>query len=208
VNLLAIETSARVATAALLRDGVCALELEADAEKRHAESFPLLIERLLLEADTPLEAIDLFAADVGPGSFTGVRIGVSLINAMAFALQRKIVPVDALLALYTAANEPVRPVCAMLDARNGNAYAALYEAGRALAAPAAVEIESFLPSLPPGTRLVGDVRTDEVSLPRASAVGKAAYGMTAFAAPSVEPLYLRPPQAERMRMQRERETKP
>ncbi len=51
--------------------------------------------------------------DVGPGSFTGVRIGVSLVNAMAFAIGRKVIAVDALYALYEASGESARPVCAM-----------------------------------------------------------------------------------------------
>ncbi len=203
MNLLALDTSARVASAALLRDGAVLLELTADAAQKHAETAAPLVDRLLAALELPLEEIDLFAVDVGPGSFTGVRIGVSLVNAMAFALQRRVVPVDALYALYVAANEPERPVCALLDARNGNAYAALYEGGRTLIKPAAVETAPFVGALPAGTRIVGDTGTDVMAYPRASAVGVAAFGLVEQAAPFVEPLYLRPSQAERLKRERE-----
>jgi len=203
VNLLALDTTARVATAALFRDGALLLELEADAERKHAETAAPLLDRLLAETDTPIEAIDAFAVDIGPGSFTGVRIGVSLVNAMAYALGKQVIPVDALLALYTASGEIALPVCAMLDARNGNAYAALYQGGQTLIVPSAVEIESFLAGLPEGTRVVGDARPGEPSYPRASAVGRAALTMPESAVPSAEPLYLRLPQAERLRRERE-----
>lgn len=203
MNLLALDTTARVATAALFRGGVLLLELEADAEKKHAETAAPLLDRLLAETDTPLEAIDAFAVDIGPGSFTGVRIGASLVNAMAYALGKRVIPVDALLALYVASDEPALPVCAMLDARNGNAYAALYQGGRTLIPPSAVEIEPFLSGLPAGTRVVGDARPSELSYPRASSVGRAALTMQECAVPSAEPLYLRLPQAERLRRERE-----
>lgn len=201
--MLSLDTTSRVATAAVLHGGVTLLELEADAERKHAETAAPLIDELLVALDLPLDAIDLFAVDIGPGSFTGVRIGVSLVNAMAFALERRVVPVDALAALYTMAGETERPVCAMLDARNGNAYAALYRGGQTLIAPAAVAIEPFLCELPEGARIVGDTGAGQAAYPRASAVGRAALNRIGSAAPFVEPLYLRPPQAERVRRERE-----
>jgi len=94
--LLALDTTAAVATAALFRDGVLVAEREADAGKKHAETALPLIEALLEENGVSIDQIDQFAVDIGPGSFTGVRIGVSLINALAFASGKGVVPVDSL----------------------------------------------------------------------------------------------------------------
>lgn len=201
MKLLAVDTTAAVATVALFDGETCIRELEADGGRKHAETVAPLIDRLLSETGTPAGEIGLFAVDIGPGSFTGVRIGVSLVNAMAFALKKQIVPVDALLALYTACKEPSRPVCAMIDARNGNAYAALYRAGETLRAPAATAIDAFVQTLPPDTVFYGDVNTEPPAYPRAKAVGTAALKRTGTAQDAVEPTYLRSSQAERLRRQ-------
>ena len=197
MKLLALDTTSAVATAALFLDGVCLLEREADSSKKHAETVLPLIDRLLEETKVSIREIDLFAVDIGPGSFTGVRIGVSLVNAMAFALERKVVPVDSLLALYEAEGERKLPSACVLDARNGNGYAALYRAGETLAATSAVEIEPFLASLPQGAVIIGDAG-EQKTFPRAKAVGLAALSLMQTARDSVEPLYLRSSQAERL----------
>lgn len=207
MTLLALDTTSGTATAALLRDGEVVLELEAQSDKKHAETVVPLIDLLLEKTGTQIEEIGLFAVDVGPGSFTGVRIGVSLVNAMAFALGRKVVPVGALFALYTALGEREKPVCALIDARNGNAYAALYQGEKTLSAPCAAETEAFLQKLPEGTLITGDASGEKKVYPHAGAVGLAALTLMESAAESVEPVYLRGSQAERMRAKREREKK-
>jgi len=195
--LLAVDTTSAVATAALFRDGRLVGEREADAGKKHAETLLPLIDALLEENGVTIAQIDAFAVDIGPGSFTGVRIGVSLVNALAFATGRRVIPVDALFALSLSAGEAERPVCAMIDARNGNAYAALYQAGQTLIEPCAVGIEAFLAGLPQETVFVGDVQAETKSYPRAKFVGLAALSRPDGARDAVEPVYLRPPQAER-----------
>jgi len=202
MKLLAADTTAAVASVALFDGETCILELEADGKKKHAETFLPLIDRLLSETGTAVEEIGLLAVDIGPGSFTGVRIGVSSLNAIAFALQKKIVPVDALKTLYTAFGERDAPVCTMIDARTGNAYAALYRADETLIPPSAVEIDAFVKTLPPGTLFVGDAHTETPAYPRAKAVGTAALNMQDAARDAVEPVYLRSSQAERLRKQR------
>ncbi len=204
MNILSVSTSSRAASAAVTADGVCVTELVANTDRKHAETLMPLIDSVLHEAGVALSDIDLFAVDVGPGSFTGVRIGVSAVNAMAAALGKLIVPVDALRALYEAAPSCAGPVCTMIDAGNGNAYAALYEQGRTLLPPDAVETAAYLEALPVGTAIVGD--TDGgTAVPAASAVGAAAFGMTGQAQKAVTPLYLRVSQAERLRAQRQTE---
>jgi tRNA threonylcarbamoyl adenosine modification protein YeaZ len=204
MKLLALDTTSAVATAAVFLDDVCLLEREADSTKKHAETALPLIDSLLEEANVSINEIDCFAVDIGPGSFTGVRIGVSLVNAMAFALNKPVIPVDSLLALYEAADERELPVACILDARNGNGYAALYRAGETLAAPSAVEIESFLASLPHDAVIIGDAG-EQKAFPRAKAVGFAALKLVQTARISVEPLYLRSSQAERLHAARKKE---
>jgi tRNA threonylcarbamoyl adenosine modification protein YeaZ len=188
-------------TAALFRDGELIAEREADARRKHAETVLPMIDAMLEESGVPFAEIDLFAVDIGPGSFTGVRIGVSLVNALAFAAGKKIVPVDALLALALSAGETDAPVAAMIDARNGNAYAALYQQAKALIEPHSVIIDDFLSDLPAGAVVVGDVRTHDKTYPRAKFVGLAALLRPGGAIDETEPVYLRPSQAERLKKQ-------
>ena len=197
--LLVLDTTAATATAALFRDGALLSEREADATKKHAEIALPLIDVLLEENGVTIDQIDLFAVDIGPGSFTGVRIGVSLVNALAFATGKPIVPVDALATLATSAVETGKPVCALIDARNGNAYAALYQSGKTLLEPCAVETEAFLKTLPHETVFVGDAIGEHKTYPRARFVGIAAMSRLAEAKAEVEPVYLRASQAERLK---------
>ena len=197
--LLAVDTTSAVATAALFQDGALLDEREADAGKKHAETVMPLIDELLEENGVSISKIDRFAVDIGPGSFTGVRIGVSLVNALAFATGKKIVPIDALLALETSSGEREKPVCAMIDARNGNVYAALYQAGRERIAPEGAEMEEFLSRVPADAAFVGDIHTEKLTFPRAKDVGLAALSRLETAVDAAEPLYLRPSQAERLR---------
>lgn len=197
--LLAVDTTSAMATAALFCDGALLDERTADVSKKHAETVLPLIDTLLEENGVLIVQIDLFAVDIGPGSFTGVRIGVSLVNALAFASGKKIVPVDALQVLSASVEQTDMPVAALIDARNGNAYAALYQSGRTLMEPSAVEVEPFLASLPRNALFVGDVNTREKAFPRARFVGIAALLRLDEAQDMAEPLYLRASQAERLK---------
>lgn len=207
--LLALDTTSAVATAALFQDGRLLDERAADSAKKHAETALPLIDELLEANGVSISDVDVFAVDIGPGSFTGVRIGVSLVNALAFATEKKIVPVNALLSLYTAANEPERPVCALIDARNTNVYAALYRAGREQIAPEGAQLDAFLARVPADAAFVGDIYSGDIysgdiylnkaKFPRAKDVGRAALSRLDSAQDAVEPLYLRPSQAERLK---------
>jgi len=203
--LLALDTTAAVATAALFRDGELVAEREADAGKKHAETALPLIETILEENGVTIKQIDLFAVDIGPGSFTGVRIGASLVNALAFASGKRVVPVDSLRALALSVDGTEKPVCAIIDARNGNAYAAQYQADRTLIEPCAVETDAFVAILPQDTVFVGDAHVEEKTYPRARFVGLYALAHPETAILEVEPLYLRPSQAERTKQKSVRE---
>lgn len=198
--ILAVSTSGYMATAALVRDGACERMLSADTTRRHAQTVLPLLEQVLSEANVTLPEVDLFAVDVGPGSFTGVRIGVSAVNAVAHAQQKQVIGVDALRGVYQAYADTDAAVCVLLCCGNGNGYAARFQHGKVLAQPEAVVIQPYLETLPEGMQLVSDVDTDgeQPLIPTAEQIGQAAFTMLKSAQQSVLPMYLRPSQAERM----------
>ena len=154
--LLALSTSGRAASAALLKDDVPLAEATRDEGLTHSETILLLAAELLDQTGLAPRDIGVFAADVGPGSFTGVRIGVCAVNAMAAACGAPVVAVSSLAALREGISEEPGPVCTLLDARNGNAYAALFDKQACLMQPAAAIVAELLPTLPRGTLFVGD----------------------------------------------------
>ena len=106
---------------ALLRSGELFVE-EALAENRHSEMLVPMIRRLLDRARLAPVQMDAFGFGQGPGSFTGIRIACGIVQGLAFAARRPVVPVPSLLALAEQSNEG--RVIAALDARMGEAYLA------------------------------------------------------------------------------------
>lgn len=143
--LLAISTSGPVASAALLQDGVLLRKAEGPRERTHSETIMGLIQQAY--GDLEPYGIDALAVDVGPGSFTGVRIGVCVANAMAKAWQKPVIPVSSLAAL---SHGLAGYVCALLDCRNGNGYAMAAENGRVTLLESAVVVEELLRNYPLG----------------------------------------------------------
>ena len=212
--LLALSTSGRAASAALLKDDVPLAEATRDEGLTHSETILLLAAELLDQTGLAPRDIGVFAADVGPGSFTGVRIGVCAVNAMAAACGAPVVAVSSLAALREGISEEPGPVCTLLDARNGNAYAALFDKQACLMQPAAAIVAELLPTLPRGTLFVGEAYRDEIlsivpnarfatpqqNLLTALPVAHAAWRLFSAGETVREamPLYLRPTQAERL----------
>lgn len=169
--LLALSTSGRAASAALLKDGCLLAEATRDEGLTHSEtSLPLTAELLEQNGLAPAD-VDVFAADIGPGSFTGVRIGVCAINAMAAACGKPVVAVSSLAALREGLPEENGPVCALLDARNGNAYAALFAGEACAMQPPPSWWRNFCPRCPQGRFSSGTARkhTGPRSRPRCRA---------------------------------------
>lgn len=123
VNLLAVETSTELCSVALLRGDELFVE-EAMAGNRHSELLLPLLRRVLERARLHARQMDAFAFGQGPGSFTGIRIACGVVQGLAFASRRPVVPVPSLLALAQQTNEA--RVLAALDARMGEAYLAAY----------------------------------------------------------------------------------
>ncbi len=122
--LLAVETATRVMSVALLSGERLVAELTSEDARLHSERLLPAIDRLLALADTTLDAVGAFAVSLGPGSFTGLRIGLATVKAFAFDERRPVAGVPTLAALAAAAAGAPGPVAALLDARRGELYAA------------------------------------------------------------------------------------
>jgi tRNA threonylcarbamoyladenosine biosynthesis protein TsaB len=123
VNLLAVETSTELCSVALLKGGQLFME-EVVAENRHSDLLAPMIRKVLERSRLSAIRMDAFGLGQGPGSFTGIRIACGIVQGMAFAAERPVVPIPSLLALADQSNEG--RVIAALDARMGEAYLAAY----------------------------------------------------------------------------------
>lgn len=206
--ILAFETSAKAASAALLEDGKLLAESYQNTGLTHSQTLMVMAENLLHQCGKTVNDVNAVAVAAGPGSFTGVRIGVCVANAMAKAWQKPVIPVSSLAAL---SHGLAGYVCALLDCRNGNGYAMITQQGNLLLPESPVVVEELLRQLPPGACIVGDGASVyqaaiQEAVPGAvllgdrivtgEAVGACAFSGTGVA--EVMPLYLRPAQAERL----------
>ncbi|MCL2695642.1 MAG: tRNA (adenosine(37)-N6)-threonylcarbamoyltransferase complex dimerization subunit type 1 TsaB [Clostridiales bacterium] len=202
MKLLAFETTDKTASVALLNGSELFVQF-APSHLRHAESVLPEAEALLTKHGLTTADMDAFAVDVGPGSFTGVRIGVCLANGLAAWHDKPVISVNALETLAYPYREQGHPVLALIDARNGNGYAAMYDGEKILLEPCACIMAEALAQLPDGGLCVGSgalparhCGLDSQSLPNAGDVAL----LAANRAGDIEatPLYLRPSQAERL----------
>jgi tRNA threonylcarbamoyladenosine biosynthesis protein TsaB len=165
MTILGIETATAVCGAALVRDGAVVAESRLAAPQAHSERLLVLIDEVLARAGVRAGGLDAIACSIGPGSFTGLRIGLSVAKGLAFATGAAIVPVSTLEALAARAVADGRVpeggrVLAVIDARRDEVYAALYQrSGEALAvvAPgAALAVAALAATLDASVTLVGD----------------------------------------------------
>jgi len=109
---------------ALLEGDRAVAEITSDDTRVHSERLLPAIDRLLELAGVSLDAVGAFAVSIGPGSFTGLRIGLATLKAFAFDETRPVAAVPTLAGLCAAAAGASGPVAALLDARRGELYAA------------------------------------------------------------------------------------
>jgi tRNA threonylcarbamoyladenosine biosynthesis protein TsaB len=128
MKILAIETSTMLGGIAIMDDlsGLIA-EVRLNVKSTHSERLMTEIAHVLKQAELKVSDIDVFAIAIGPGSFTGLRIGLSTVKGFSYATGKPIVSVPTLEAL--AWNFPYcrHPVCTMLDARKKEVYSALFK---------------------------------------------------------------------------------
>jgi tRNA threonylcarbamoyladenosine biosynthesis protein TsaB len=126
--VLALDTTTRAGSLALARDDQLLEAWSGDPNHTHASRLPGDILDMLQRHGLGLADVDLYGVAAGPGSFTGLRIGIATIQGLAFAHGRKVVGVSALEALAWSAREPAGStslVAAWMDARRGEVFASL-----------------------------------------------------------------------------------
>ncbi|MCI8650339.1 MAG: tRNA (adenosine(37)-N6)-threonylcarbamoyltransferase complex dimerization subunit type 1 TsaB [Anaerotruncus sp.] len=163
MKLLAIDTSSQSASCALLADGLLLGEFYTNVRLTHSQTALPMVHDLLKQTHTPLQEVDLFAVTTGPGSFTGLRIGLSAVKGMAHALGRQCVGVSTLEALAYNFYGHSCVVAPVLDARCSQVYTALFcwegERLTRLAQDTALPIEQLaeqLKNIESSVFLVGD----------------------------------------------------
>lgn len=147
--ILAMECAAQTVGMALLDQRKVMAELQLDIGAGHAEVLLPALDKLFLLTGLTPERIDLWACTNGPGSFTGVRIGVSTIKGLAFATGKPLVGVSTLEAMAMNPFPSGRLICPLLDARKKQVYAGLYRVGtkglpEAVAPDRLTDIESLV----------------------------------------------------------------
>lgn len=146
-KLLAADTSAKTATVSLFENGMLIAEYTQNIGLTHSEGFLPLLETMMEKTGRDISEIDYYAVTNGPGSFTGLRIGVSTIKGLAHAQKKPLVQISTLDAL--SENIPVFSgyVCPMLDARRQEVYTALYHNGVKILEDTPLSLKDLFPLL-------------------------------------------------------------
>lgn len=223
---LAFESSARAASVALCRDGALISQYSQCSALTHSRTLLPMAEDMLKNAELSLQDVELIAVAHGPGSFTGIRIGVSTVKGLAWAAEKPCVGVSTLEAMAWHGLSAGGIICPVMDARRSQVYNALFEIqdGRPIRlcedrpialAELKAEVEKF--SAP--VFLVGDgaplteaffrenglafrLAPENLMWQSAWGVAMAAADKTPGDADSLLPVYLRLSQAERERQER------
>lgn len=225
MKILAVDTSANVAAAAITCNGQLVAEGILNHKKTHSEKIMPMIDELLRDSETDIKDIDLFAAANGPGSFTGLRIGVSTVKGLAHAMNKPVVGISTLAGL--AYNIPFADglISPIMDARRQQVYNGVYRMNGGelteIIAPRALSLEECMEGfsdeekvyfLGDGVPVYRDIIKEKMggravfapencSLQRASSIAALAYLKARKGEvetyQSLMPFYLRKPQAER-----------
>lgn len=218
MKLLAVDTALDDCAVALLHGDPAAPTLTVVGEvigRGHAEKLMAMIMAATAEAGVALAEIDAFAASIGPGSFTGIRVGVAAARGFALASGRPAVAVSSLEALAEEVRElaPARPVVAVLDARKDEVYAQGFAADGSPVAPPFVAAATLAAALAAdlGAMVIGSgaplLAAVDPSLtilaatpfPAIDTIARLALPRLAAAVPGRDlpaPLYVRPPDAK------------
>lgn len=126
MKILSIETSNKICSVAILEDKNLIKKIELNNGLTHSETLMPLIKQILEETKLSLSNIDLLVCDIGPGSFTGIRIGIATVKAFTDSLNIPSVGISSLEGLaYNIKNEGL--ICSLIDCKNNNCYYSLYE---------------------------------------------------------------------------------
>ena len=225
--LLALDSSAGPASCALVNDQEILASAQVNTRLTHSQTLLPMVENMLHNADVSLREINAFAVSAGPGSFTGIRIGVAAVKGMAFSEDKPCIPVSTLEAIaHNADGIPFTGVvCPAMDARCRQVYAAFFSCDQGslsrIAPDAALSLEDWAKNaisfqkplfcVGDGAQLCYNILGESgyerilapVHLRYQTAVGVAAAALheasvgRMVSADALRPLYLRLPQAER-----------
>lgn len=154
--IFGIDTCCMAATTAVISEDRLVCQLVQNNKKTHSQKIMPMIEFMLSQAEIAVSDIDCFAATVGPGSFTGVRIGVATVKALAHATGKPCVSVSTLHALANNVAHFGGIICPVLDARRGQVYTATFqgESMERLSEDCACSIEELLDKLKDSTQKI------------------------------------------------------
>jgi tRNA threonylcarbamoyladenosine biosynthesis protein TsaB len=124
VNVLALDTSTPRAAVAVATAGGAVLVAASDPSRRHGRDLVPAIRALLAEAGLPPSALDAIAVGLGPGSYTGLRVGLTAAKVLAYAFDRPLIGLDSLEAIARNAPGDATRVAVVADAQRGDLYAA------------------------------------------------------------------------------------
>ena len=144
MKILVIDTSGPVCGTAVMDEDRVYSEFTAQNKNTHSASLMPMIEAALNAAGTEMSGLDAVAAVTGPGSFTGVRIGVATAKGLAHGAGLPCISVDALEALSASAGEFDGIICPIQDARAGQVYGAAFRNGEQLTGDAPMKLEDYL----------------------------------------------------------------
>ena len=128
--ILNIETSTEICSVCISENGQLLAFSESHEGYNHASNLTIFIQKCLKDASLDMEALDAVALSQGPGSYTGLRIGVSVAKGICYALNKPLIVVDTLQALALASlkkNDKEILYCPMIDARRMEVYTAIYD---------------------------------------------------------------------------------
>ncbi len=222
MKILSVDSSSVSASVAITENSVTLAESFINNGLTHSQTLMPMVEKTLKDANASVKDIDLFAITNGPGSFTGVRIGIASVKGMADALNKKCFAVSTLEAIAEPLKDEDCIACAVMDARCNQVYTAIFESGKRLCEDKAVLIDEL------GVELKGfnkkvvfigdgsvlcyeklkdvvtdcDIADENIRYIHASSIGRIAEkkvknGELPIDSVNLVPYYLRLPQAER-----------
>ena len=144
--ILSLDTTTKAASCAVTRDGVVLNEQRIDPNRQLALQLPGALRDILDLSAIALEEIDAFAVATGPGSFTGLRIGIATMQGLAFGSGRPLIGISGLTALRAVASPAFlgSRIATWVDAWRGDVYAALFEDGRQVGEPVVANPDALL----------------------------------------------------------------
>lgn len=229
--ILALESTAQIASAALWQDGEMLALSSLSSGNTHSTTLLPMVEQMLKNTGRRISDMDLFACTVGPGSFTGVRIGAATLQGLAFGTDKPCVGVSSLTAMAYQLRGFPGILCPVIGARRSQLYSALFRSDgehiRRLTKDGIVlttELSAYLAPYDDPVHFTGDGYADAhkaavhphlyptpaaLRVPSAFAAAEAAYDLyestadkSVFTRTSVQPVYLRKTQAEQEREKR------